>query len=435
MGQSAGTGDPAPPRWFPPLPDRVLWGLDRVQRILTHAGGPHRAYPTLVVAGTNGKGSVAHLWASILQASGFRTGLYTSPHLVSFGERIQMDGRPLPEPFLEEVAASLRSPIIRNQPSFFEATTVLALTAFARAEVDVAVLEVGLGGRLDAVNVVEPTLTAITRIGLDHQKELGPTRAAIAREKAGILRAGVPAFTTATDPEALDVLAEEALTLGLPLSVIRDPVGETHLGPEGGRTRVQVQTRIWGMLEVETPLAGEHQIENVTLAVKSLEGLPPRLLPTRPGILEGAASVRIPGRLEVRTRPGGGPVLLDVAHNDHRLAALCQTLAASSLPRPWVGVAGILADKAVVSMVRQLASVLDHLILTMPPGAPLSRTWDPDAVMKAAQEGEAAGAELRVISSLPDAIASADQVAGPGGTVLVTGSFYTVGGAIRMLHG
>jgi dihydrofolate synthase/folylpolyglutamate synthase len=380
----------------------------------------------------------------MLRASGFRTGLYTSPHLVSFSERIQMDGRPLPEAFLEEVAASLRSPIIRNQPSFFEATTVLALTAFARAEVDVAVLEVGLGGRLDAVNVVEPTLTAITRIGLDHQKELGPTRAAIAREKAGILRPGVPAFTTAVDPEALDVLAEEALSLGLPLTVIKNPVGETQLGPDGGRTRVQVQTRIWGTLEVETPLAGRHQIENVTLAVKSLEGLPPRLLPTRQGILEGAASVRVPGRLDVRKRPAGGVLLLDVAHNEDGMAALCQTLMTSTLPRPWVGIVGILADKAVVPMVSQLASVLDQVVLTVPPGAPPARAWDPEAVMAAVLEGEGKGAmadaaprrgELRVISSLPDAMAAADQIAGSGGTVLVTGSFFTVGGAIRMLDG
>jgi dihydrofolate synthase / folylpolyglutamate synthase len=421
-------------RLFPPLPNRVQWGLDRIQRILAHAGGPHRAYPCLVVAGTNGKGSVAHLWASILQASGFRTGLYTSPHLVSFNERIRVDGQPLPEVFLQEVADGLRSPIVRNQPSVFEASTALALTCFERAQIDVAVLEVGLGGRLDAVNVVEPILTAITRIGFDHEAELGPTLASIAREKAGILRPGVPAFTTATAPEALEVLAEEALTLGLPLSVIRHVDGETGLGPDKGWSRVRVPTRIWGPLEVETPLAGRHQLENITLAIRSLEALPPRILPTRQGILRGAASVRLAGRLDLRTLPGGGRVLLDVAHNLDGVRALCEALDGSALPAPRIGVVGILADKATGPMVERLAGSLDHLVLTVPPDAPVERRWDPDAVARRLQE-VAPHARVDVVPDLDRAFELAVEQAGTTGTTLVTGSFFTVGPILRRLDG
>jgi dihydrofolate synthase/folylpolyglutamate synthase len=368
----------------------------------------------------------------MLQASGFRTGLYTSPHLVSFNERIQVDGVPLPDEFLQEVADTLRSPIIRNQPSFFEATTALALTCFARAQVDVAVLEVGLGGRLDAVNVVEPMLTAITRIGFDHEAELGPTLASIAREKAGILRAGVPAFTTATVPEALEVLAEEALTLGLPLTVIRNVEGETQLGVDGGWSRVRVPTRIWGPLDVQTPLVGRHQLENVSLAVRALEALPPRLLPTRQGILTGAAAVRLSGRLEFRTLPGGGWVLLDVAHNPDGVGALCEALDAATLPGPRIGVVGILADKATGPMVERLGASLDHLILTMPPGAPSERCWDPHALARSLVKASPQVA-VEVILDLEEAFRRAVASAGPTGTTVVTGSFYTVGGVLRLL--
>jgi dihydrofolate synthase/folylpolyglutamate synthase len=215
-------------------------------------------------------------------------------------------------------------------------------------------------------------------------------------------------------------------------------VGETHLGTDGAWSRVQIQTRIWGALEVRTPLAGKHQLENTTLAVKSLEGLPPRLLPTRAGIIEGCASVRIPGRLDLQERSGGGVLLLDVAHNADGVGALCETLERSSLPRPWIGVVGILADKAVVPMVARLAAVLDHLILTLPPGAPPARLWDPESVAEMVQRGTLEGARSRAIvqtiPALAEAYATGDKHAGPEGTLLVTGSFYTVGEVYRMLH-
>ncbi len=451
------TDDPLAARLFPPLPGRVLWGLDRMQRIMAAVGSPHRAAPALVVGGTNGKGSVAHLWASILHASGLRTGLYTSPHLVHFRERIQVDGAPLPDAFLEEVADELRSPIVKRQPSFFEATTALALTAFARAEVEVMVLEVGLGGRLDAVNVVDPILTAVTNVGLEHQDLLGPDRAAIAREKAGIFRPGVPAFTASHDPEVLRVLAEAAASLGLPLARIGSTPGRSTLEGDAPGTELQLRTRIWGELSLRTPLLGAHQRANVALAVRALEALPPRLVPPRRAILEGVGRARVPGRLEFLEHPTLGRVLLDVAHNAEGMEALAAALADLAPTRPVVAVVGILSDKPVEAMLRALRPAVSGIVLTTPASAPASRRWDPRAVAHAlgdpgveavegSGDGEGGHATAGAGSGTGNggdrgareggmgaALARARERAGPEGIVLVTGSFYTVGGALATL--
>jgi dihydrofolate synthase / folylpolyglutamate synthase len=424
------TDDPLAARLFPPLPGRVLWGLDRMQRIMAAVGSPHRAYPSLVVGGTNGKGSVAVVWARVLEAAGFRVGLYTSPHLVHFHERMQVDGEPVPEFLLEEVAAELRSPIVKRQPSFFEATTALALTAFARAEVDVAVLEVGLGGRLDAVNVVEPMLTAITNVGLEHQELLGADHASIAREKAGIFRAGVPAFTSATHPDALRVLSEEAAALGLPLGRVAPAPGTSTL--EGGApgTRLRMRTRTWGELDLHSPLLGAHQRANVALAVRSLEALPPRWIPPRRAVVDGVAAARIPGRLQLEAE-GPRRFLLDVAHNADGVATLVAALEELVPPRPRVAVVGILADKPVQAMLGALAPAVDRMILTIPPSAPPARRWDPEAV--AASMGAALETPVEALPGLDAALDRARELTPRGGTVLVTGSFYTVGGVLARL--
>lgn len=419
-------GDPLVARLFPPLPGRVLWGLDRIQRIMAEVGSPHRSAPALVVAGTNGKGSVAHLWAGVLQASGLRTGLYTSPHLVSFRERIQVDGAPLPAPFLEEVAEALRSPIVKRQPSFFEATTALAFLAFARAEVEVMVLEVGLGGRLDAVNVADPILTAVTNVGLDHAELLGADEASIAREKAGIFRPGVPAFTAAEHPAVLRVLAEEAASLGIPLARVGQPPGESRLDGHPPGTTLRLETRTWGRLDLHTPLLGAHQRTNVALAVRALEALPPRLIPPRRAVVEGVAATRVPGRLQWIPAIKGQPAhLLDVAHNPEGMAALVQALDELQAPRPRVAVVGILADKPVEAMLRLLREAVDRVILTTPRTAPAGRRWDAEVV--AAAMGDPA---VVAFPSLEAALLEARVLAGSGGVVVVTGSFTTVGEAL-----
>jgi dihydrofolate synthase / folylpolyglutamate synthase len=440
-------GDPLAARLFPPLPGTVLWGLDRMQRIMAAVGSPHRAYPSLVVGGTNGKGSVATVWARVLEAAGFRVGLYTSPHLVDFAERIAIDGEPAPAFLLDEVAAELRSPIVKRQPSFFEATTALALTTFARADVDVAVLEVGLGGRLDAVNVVDPILTAVTNVGLEHQELLGPDHAAIAREKAGIFRAGVPAFTGATHPDALRVLAEEAAVLGIPLARVSPAPGESTLGGRGGHgagTRMRLATRSWGPLELFSPLLGAHQRANVALAVRALEGLPPRLLPPRRAVEAGVAAARVPGRLQVEVE-GPRRIVLDVAHNPDGVETLVRALDELAPPGPRVAVVGILSDKPVGVMLRTLAAGMDQVILTVPPSAPAPRRWDPEQVVRVLQEegragesgegrGGQAGGRFEAVPEFAAALARARALTEQGGTVVVTGSFHTVGAALELLR-
>lgn len=415
--------DPLLPRLFPRLPGTVHWGLERTERILAALGAPHRAYPVLHVGGTNGKGSVARIWAGILRASGLRTGLYTSPHLVSFRERILVDGRPLPDARLEEWAVDLRPLLLRESPSFFEAATALAFLAFERARVEVAVVEVGMGGRLDATNVVEPVLAAVTHVALDHEAMLGPDIRSIAREKAGIFKPGVPVFTAADDPEALEVLADEAASLGTVLRRVSPPVGQVSL--DG--VRMELSSSRWGRLSLASPLVGRHQLRNLALAVRALEALPPRIPVTRGAVLEGVLRTRIPGRFQVESE-AGATWILDVAHNPDAAAALARTLDEVHLPRPRVALVGIPGDKRWPEVLGALAPAVDRFLLTVPDSAPGGRRWDPEAAGRVVQDRP-----VEVIPQFGEALERARTCGSEGATVLVTGSSHTVGDALRGL--
>jgi dihydrofolate synthase / folylpolyglutamate synthase len=425
---------PAPPdlpqadggfgRLFPPLPASVHWGLDRVRRILSKVGNPQDAVPALVVGGTNGKGSVAAVWDEVLSAAGFRTGRFSSPHLRSVSERIRVEGEPLPMEILEPLAQEIRSPLVRDQPSIFEATTVLAFLAFQRLQVDLAILEVGMGGRLDPVNVVTPILTAVTNVGLDHQAFLGSTVAEIAREKAGIFRPGVPAFTGAIRHEAYQVLAEEAAALGIPLGWVRRPPGQSTLEGAHPGTSLTLDTRIWGRLDLHTPLLGGHQRSNVALAVRALEALPPRFLPSRRAVVEGVAQTRLEGRLQF-VSDGPRLAVFDVAHNLDGVQALVDAVGELRPPRPRVAVVGMLADKPALPILKLLGPAVDRLVLTLPPGAPFGRAWDPAELAEAPL-----GAPVEIEPDLNRALDRARALLPDSGTLLVTGSFYTVGAAL-----
>jgi dihydrofolate synthase / folylpolyglutamate synthase len=365
---------------------------------------------------------VARIQAGILEAAALRTGLYTSPHLVSFRERILVDGRPLPDPFLEGCARDLRPHLEKHAPSFFEAATVLAFLAFARSGVEVAVVEVGLGGRLDATNVVSPAVVAITNVTLEHRDMLGDTVEAIAREKAGILKPGVPAFTAEEDPRVLEVLRAEAEARGTSLQVVPPPPAAS--GPEGGR--FILATEAWGELELATPLLGRHQLRNTALAVRAMEVLGPELRPGADAVREGVARTRVPGRLQVE-REGAVTWILDVAHNPAGVRSLVEALEELSPPAPRVGVVGILADKAWPGMLDELAAALDRIVVTVPDSAPRSRRWDPDVAAAHLGEGGIP------VPGLGSALERARRLAQPGGTVVVTGSFHTVGDALREL--
>ncbi|MCB9662593.1 MAG: bifunctional folylpolyglutamate synthase/dihydrofolate synthase [Alphaproteobacteria bacterium] len=404
----------------------VKLGLDEIRDFLGWIGHPERAFPAVHVAGTNGKGSVCTTVATALTAAGLRTGLNTSPHLEHVNERVRVDGVPIDDDALDgllrELDAARRAfgaATGRSQAplTYFELTTALALVWFARQQVDVAVVEVGLGGRLDATGVVRPAVSAVTGIGLDHVVELGPDLASIAREKAGIFRPGVPAVVGRVAPEAAEVLAEVAARVGTPLwwvdrevTVSREPDGLVIATPRG---RVGP---VW------PALAGAHQEANAAVSVGVLHQLAAQgwALPDE-AVVHGLAHGRIAGRLE-ELAPG---LVVDGAHNVQAAEALAAWLAS----RPRTGrrllLWGMGEDRDPREVVAPLLPHVDG-VLTTRCAHPKAR--QADALALALQGlGPPVTAGGRVEEALPRARAEADEV-------IVAGSLYLVG-AVRALLG
>lgn len=426
-GDLQGGGDVSLSRIFPPLPTGVQWGLERTRTLLAEIGDPQDRYPTLHVGGTNGKGSVAAAWARILKEDGKRVGLYTSPHLCSFRERFQIDGRPVSAGLLMEAADEVREPIGRLGLTFFEAATVLAFHLFRKLEVDFGLVEVGLGGRLDSTNVINPLVTAITNVALDHADYLGSTLEEIAAEKAGIIKAGIPVITAERDSALREIFRSRAEEAGAPFHAINpvEIVQGLEVSQEGNTFRLG--TERWGTLFLRSPLPGRHQAANVALAVRSLELLPEGLRPGPEAVQRGVERVRWPGRLQVHTREGCTWVF-DVAHNSAGARALATSLRRLDLPTPLILLVGIQGDKDWRSMLPPLFAIAKEAVLTQPPSVPPARRWDPL---------EAAGAvkarpNLHILPDFEEALAMARSVAGHG-TVLVTGSHHTVGDGMNLL--
>jgi dihydrofolate synthase/folylpolyglutamate synthase len=384
------------------------------------------------VGGTNGKGSVAALCESALRAdaAGRRVGLYTSPHLVSFAERIRIDGRPAPDDAIVAAAERLLPAIERTGATFFEATTAIAFLCFADAGVEVAVVEVGLGGRLDSTNVITPLATAVTNVALDHTQYLGESLEAIGREKAGIFKPGVPALTGEADPAVLEVLRRRAAEAGAPFSALEERVRAVDVETGLAGTRVSFDSAAWGRRELAVPLAGAHQGRNAVLAAELLSLLPAPLRPAWEAVERGFAGVRWPGRLQVEVLRGT-TWLFDVAHNPAGVAVLVEALDGLDLPRRLVLLTGILADKEWSGMLGPLLARADAAILTTPPTAPPSRRWDPAAAARWA--ADELGASPRVVEDFDAALSRATTLA-PHGTILVTGSVHTVGDALAALR-
>jgi dihydrofolate synthase/folylpolyglutamate synthase len=386
-------------------PHAMRLGLDRVERGLEALGRPDRALRVLHVAGTNGKGSTCALADAALRAAGHRTGLYTSPHLERFHERIRVDGAEISDEALarriDEVRRACRwhDASEDDRLTYFEFATLVAILHFAAEGVGAAVLEVGLGGRFDATNAVAPLACAVSRIGLDHVEILGPTLAHVAREKAGILKAGVPAATIdAQPPEALGVLRAEAVARGAPLELAP---------PWPGRLA----------------LRGPHQRENAGLAAAALRLLRGAGVAVPEDAIEaGIASARWPGRLE---EVGG--VVLDGAHNPVGAAALAAALPALYPGRPVELVFGALADKDHAGMLEALAPAVRAVHLVSP-GSPRGRdpaTYEPVAGRL--------GRPVHAHSGVAEAIACARAAAADGAIACVAGSLYLVGAARTIL--
>ncbi len=395
-------------------------GLDRVLACLERLGRPQERFPAVHVAGTNGKGSVCAFVASALQRAGYRVGLYTSPPLERFGERIRVDGCDLPDDAVPELLEAVeRTGVELTQ---FEVITAMAFLHFARQGVDAAVVEVGLGGRLDATNVVRAEVSVVTNVGLDHVAYLGPGLADIAREKAGIARAGTP-LVTGAEGEALACIETEARRRGAPVRVLgRD------FGVEGGGGCFRYEGPRWSLQELRPALRGSHQGANLALAVAALECLDARGWRIPEGaVRSGVASARWPGRLEV---VGEGPrVVLDGAHNPHASRALARALQEEfRWDRLWL-VLGVLGDKDALGIVSDLAPLADRILVTR---SASSRALPPARLARAARE--AAGAEARGVASVPLALEQALEGAGAGDLVCVTGSLTVVAEARAWLR-
>jgi dihydrofolate synthase/folylpolyglutamate synthase len=384
------------------------FGLENTRKLAALAGDPQDKLRFIHVAGTNGKGSTCAMLESIYRAAGLRVGLFTSPHLVSFRERIQVNRQLIPEAEVIRLVEALRAANKENDATLFEFATVMALKFFAEQKCDLVIWETGLGGRLDATNIVTPLVSVITNIGFDHQQWLGDTLARIAAEKAGIIKPGVPVITATAVPEALAVIEKIAHEKNVPLKLV---------------TVDDVQSRLTGTLA--PPLLGEHQKLNAALALATVEMLQRQISVSAEKICAGLAAVDWPGRLQLVTQTGGQKILLDGAHNADGAKALRAALEKHFSKLCPVFIFGALADKQWLDICRTLAPLAAR-IFTVPVAS--ARTADARELAAAFHSANPA-AEVMVAANFSEALnASKDEP-----FVVVTGSLYLVGEALERL--
>jgi dihydrofolate synthase / folylpolyglutamate synthase len=446
--------------------------LEHMRVLLKAMNHPERTFPAVLIAGTNGKGSTAATLASILRASGLKTGLYTSPHLIRINERIRLNGKEISDDDFARLHGEVDSAAERLvaqrelpwHPSFFEMMTAIAFAHFASERVEIAVLEVGMGGRLDATNVVEPLVSVIADISLDHQKFLGATVGEIAREKVGIIRPGGVVVTLPQQPEANDVIGNTILDLGArgvsavqyvpPVSPgsgvyfvsstrkVGDP-SEKPLTAENAEEDAEMAEngnpepfhryplQVMGkQILVESPLVGRHQLRNVALAVGAAEQLSKQGFSgiTAESIERGIRETRWRGRFQVLPARHGWPeIVLDVAHNPAGAWALRSALSACYDNRPLIFVFGAMRDKAISEMTEILFPLADRVIVTRPDNP---RSASPEEIRQA---GSRTGTEIETVPEIGAALERARSVSGLEAVVVVTGSIYLVGEAMRLL--
>jgi dihydrofolate synthase / folylpolyglutamate synthase len=409
---------------------RRKFSLDEVRTLLAALGDQQQSFPSVLIAGTNGKGSTAATLASILTMAGYRTGLYTSPHLERPNERIRIGCEEIADEafarllflVLDKSEELVRSSKLPQPPSYFETLTVVAFLYFSEQKVEIAVLEVGMGGRLDATNVVEPLLSIVTDIALDHMEWLGPTIAAITREKAGILRRGGTMITLPQHPEANQALGEVATELEV------RGVSAAQYVPAAVEKGPYTQEVMGETIEVHSPLAGAHQQRNVALAIAAAVDLGERrgFRVTPAAIEEGIRQTRWPGRLE-RLTSGGVEWILDVAHNPAGAWALRAGLrGALNEENPRTLIFSCLRDKPVAEMAQILFPLFEQVIV-----APIhsARAAGLDDLLAAAK---ATGTPAVAAESVREAIRMAAERPA-GGVVVVSGSVYLVGEARAIL--
>lgn len=388
-------------------------GLENPLRLAELAGHPERRLRFVHVAGTNGKGSTCAMLESIVRATGRRVGLFTSPHLVSFTERLQVDRHLISEHnvarLISEMQPWLKQFPPGRHPTFFEVVTVMALRYFAEQGCELVVWETGLGGRLDATNIVTPLASVITTIDFDHQQWLGDSLEQISTEKAGIIKAGVPVVTSARPGRGLEVIAATAARCRSPLTVVENPEW------------------VLAGLAPELPLAGEHQRGNAALAVATTRVLAPHFAAPDSAVRDGLAGVRWPGRLQIVDRPGARRLVLDGAHNPGGALALRRAWE-QRFPgiRPAL-VLGVLSDKDWAAIAATLAPLSDRLLLVPVRSV---RSLAPAALAPLCRHAQPA-ARVEVCASLAEALTKIDGDAEP--FALVAGSLFLIGEAMQVL--
>jgi dihydrofolate synthase/folylpolyglutamate synthase len=414
--------------------------LTHMRVLLGALNHPEQKFPCVLIAGTNGKGSTAATLASILRASGLRTGLYTSPHLVRINERVRIDGGEINDhdfALLHDVVDRTAERLVAEgelpwHPSFFEMLTAIAFEYFAQNKIEIAVLEVGMGGRLDATNVIEPRVSVITDISLDHQKFLGDTVTEIAREKAGIIREGGVVVTLPQHPEANDVIGNRILEFkaqsvsAVPYVPPVSPASAQYFDGPVSRYPLQVMGK---QILVETPLVGRHHLRNIALAIAAAEELGKQGFAISPETIEcGIRETRWPGRFQVKAAVNGAPeYVFDVAHNPAGAWALRSTLSACYEDRPLTFVFGAMRDKAISEIAEILFPLAQRVIATH---ADNPRSATPNEIREAAAR---TSTDIEDAVNVGAALDRAYTLAGPHGVVVATGSIYIVGEAMRIL--
>ena len=410
-------------------------------RVLAEAlSHPERRFPSIIVAGTNGKGSTSATLAGILHQAGYRTGLYTSPHLVRVNERIAIDGEEISDPEFAEMHSRIETVSrellaqrkLEQHPSFFETLTAMAFEHFASIGIDVAVLEVGIGGRLDATNIADPLLSVITDVSLDHTEWLGDTLTEIAREKAGIIRANGTLITLPQHPEVNDAIAEavrECNARVINASAYVPPVtpaAETFEDSTATAPQNRYTLDVLGLeVEIHSPLAGRHQLRNVALAIAAAVELNQNFgyNISAQQIADGIANTRWPGRFQVI--PGTPEIVLDVAHNPAGAWALRSALSSRYENQPPTIIFGAMRDKAIAEIAEVLFPIAEEVIATK---ARSPRAASAEEIQKLAAH---VGSPISAARDLESAMHMARR---QQRTIVITGSVYLVGEALQLLN-
>jgi dihydrofolate synthase/folylpolyglutamate synthase len=428
----------------------IKLGLENIGRLMSALDNPHESFRSVHVAGTNGKGSTSAIIASILRTSGFRTGLFTSPHLVSFTERIRINSEEITEDDVIVLAEEVRDTVLRLDdfsPTFFEVVTAMAFLYFKREKIDIAVIETGMGGRLDATNIIVPEVSIITSISYDHREFLGNTLVEIAHEKAGIIKKGIPVVISFQEPEVIEVIEKKAGEKDAQLYIYGNDFSSVLKSEDISGICFDYRGKdSCEMHDLLLPLPGEHQMQNASVAIKALELMNERrLIPKAFGsadthhsslithhcIKEGLNNVRWPGRLEcINEDPS---VIIDAAHNPAAANALAKSLKKYFLEKQKkiIIIIGIMADKDVKGVMEPLLPLASEIILTAPA---YSRAASPENLAGVA--ASLGYTNIHTVPSVKDALEMAmrDRCNSTHGTqhsalTVITGSFYTIGEA------